>query len=466
MRTLLALTIACGCLLLAGCQSSRGTVGRTTGGGGTGGQTPFLGTPVGSSGSKGGEAPAVSDSGSLTSSGDTAKGRGILAGRILDPENRLRPGAIIQVVDLEASREATAPLSVMANREGYFDISGLETGRSYRLIARVKDGGKVFSGSARVVPPNVRIAIFLNDEAPAENAVADAGPSAVPEGRPSTPAASLGAPIRNPSAGVPTPPSAGGEAASAVPPAVSTADPSLIADDKRGAIRDGFQREAPRVDIPNPGRDTNREKPPVPYVPPPLPSGAPSDEPAPVTSAPPSNSAALDVPKTSTRVPSCIRVGHRVENFALYDTKGNVYELARERKKGTLVLLDMWYTSCGPCVQAIPKLNTLQTKYGSHGLEVIGITYEQGTLAEKQQTLEQASRRFRSPINYRLLFGGGGKGDCPVAAALDLHHFPTLVLLDDTGRILWRGVGLDDRTHYELEKTIYDRLIAKRSAGR
>src|SRR5262249_5094937 len=154
----LALTAAAFCLSLAGCQTSRqgrGGAAQPTSGGR--GQVPFVGTPVGPSATA--SAPAA-DRGNLAPGGSANKGRGVLAGRVLDADSTIRPGTIIQVLDLESSRDSGAPLSVMADREGYFDITDLEAGRSYRLIAKVKDAGKVYSGSARVVPPNVRIAIW------------------------------------------------------------------------------------------------------------------------------------------------------------------------------------------------------------------------------------------------------------------------------------------------------------------
>jgi thiol-disulfide isomerase/thioredoxin len=159
-----------------------------------------------------------------------------------------------------------------------------------------------------------------------------------------------------------------------------------------------------------------------------------------------------------------VRIGNRVDNFALYDTDGKVFELTRHAR-GKLVLLDFWFADCSPCRRAIPKLNKLQADYGRFGLQVIGVTYEQGTLPEKQQALATALRQHRLNINYKLLFGGGGNGPCPVAGQLQVHRYPTLVLLDATGRIIWRRQGLDDYSEHDLKLTIHDRLFPRRVAG-
>lgn len=489
---------AVGILLLAcslsqlGCQLPGRGKGGAAGSPNSGSNpAPFLGTPPADS-------PPPADTNNLTSGGTTTRRSGVLAGRIIDQDYRLRPDAIIQVIDLEASRDGAAPLAVKANRDGYFDITGLEAGHSYRLVARVKDGSRILVGTRRVVPPDIRVAIFLADEMPAGSAEQ---PAAASGEHASGPAASLGTPLRSdgvttPLPGSPPPEPTRPGTAGLPPPVNTTADPSLIAKDKDRPPQDGFPRDSTPApaNIAGPGRDHKPEKSPDgPYAPPtppissegkqpdpplptssapmatPIPAG-PSAGPAPADPAPPSDAAdgsgAASGAAAQSRavVPSCVRVGNRVENLALYDVRGNPFELTRDRK-GKLVLLDFWFSDCGPCRRAIPKLNTLQAKYGRHGLEVIGITYEQGTLAEKQQTLEGARRRYGLNPQYRLLFGGGGKGNCPVAEQLEVFRYPTLVLLDEQGRILLRVQGLDDYSAYQLEMTIYKKLFPTRLAG-
>jgi len=45
-------------------------------------------------------------------------------------------------------------------------------------------------------------------------------------------------------------------------------------------------------------------------------------------------------------------------------------------------------------------------------------------------------------IRYRLLLGGASEREpCPVLTQFAVRGFPTLVLLDEQGRIIWRGDG-------------------------
>jgi len=154
-------------------------------------------------------------------------------------------------------------------------------------------------------------------------------------------------------------------------------------------------------------------------------------------------------------VPSCLVVGRKVENFALYGLDGQPWELRRHRR-GRLVLIDFWYSTCGPCLGAIGHLRELQKTYGSYGLEIVGIAYEKGTAEEQVRKVRTVRARYG--VNYTTLLGGGGTGPCPVKAQFRIAAFPTLVLTDETGQIIWRGEGLDETQLYQLKVEIHRRL--------
>ena len=66
---------------------------------------------------------------------------------------------------------------------------------------------------------------------------------------------------------------------------------------------------------------------------------------------------------------------------------------------------------------------------------------------------------------YPLVLGGGGSGACPVAERLEVYRFPTLILLDETGKIIWRGEGLDKETANKLAWKIHDTLKAQQAVA-
>ena len=130
-----------------------------------------------------------------------------------------------------------APLSATSNTEGYFDITGLEPGRTYRLVARVQEGRRrarrLAPASCRPTPradlPDRRAARGRQHRRPRHDG--HPGPRPPRSGRPGGPgraAATIGTPIHNPRRGRHDP----ARPARPTPPAVSTTDPTHIAQDK------------------------------------------------------------------------------------------------------------------------------------------------------------------------------------------------------------------------------------------
>src|SRR4051812_34019602 len=61
-------------------------------------------------------------------------------------------------------------------------------------------------------------------------------------------------------------------------------------------------------------------------------------------------------------------------DFTLKDADGK--DLHLSDYKGKVILLDFWATWCGPCKYEIPAFVELQERYGSQGLQVIGVSVD------------------------------------------------------------------------------------------
>lgn len=158
--------------------------------------------------------------------------------------------------------------------------------------------------------------------------------------------------------------------------------------------------------------------------------------------------------------PSCVLAGNRVVSFALFDLDGKKWEYPRQAH-GRLTLLSFWYSTCPPCLQSLPHLRELHRDYAAYGLNVVSIACEKGSLADQRSRLRAISSRYR--INYPILLSGDGHGSRPIENQFEVTYFPLLVLLDQSGTILWRSApeGMDDAAWQVLRKKINDRLISQ-----
>ena len=99
----------------------------------------------------------------------------------------------------------------------------------------------------------------------------------------------------------------------------------------------------------------------------------------------------------------------------------------------------------------------LQHNYGRYGLEVVGIAYEHDAPFQEQVRKVQSVRDTWG-INYQLLMGSSMLY-CPVKTQFEVRGFPTLVLLDQNSRIIWRcDDGLTAEKLQDLELIVKQQL--------
>lgn len=332
---------------------------------------------------------------------------GILAGRVVD--TMTRPVAIgsIQVIEMaSAAPRPPTEIELEPNNQGRFYIRGLQPGRTYRLIARSKTDGRLMVGEVQARPPESRLLISVSEElATGTTPGLPNAPEPLNPRRP-TPAPSL---------------------SNSAPPPSSPWHAEL------GAPRTG--EAGLRTEI---GMDhavpATRSSVPTPAPPPPgmpaigVDSGRPAIEPQSFTPTPsPVN--------PSPMTPSCLVQNGQLRYMALRDIDGQVWDFSQHR--GRLVLLDFWGTWCGPCMRALPEIARLHAAFGGRGLEVVGIACEKVGPTEGARKVRQVQTRTPG-LDYRLLLGEE-YSRCPVQSQFQIASYPTLVLLDADGTILWRG---------------------------
>jgi thiol-disulfide isomerase/thioredoxin len=167
----------------------------------------------------------------------------------------------------------------------------------------------------------------------------------------------------------------------------------------------------------------------------------------------PPSALAPTAPRSASTAPACFVAGNRIHHLVLPDLSSRGMWSWSSDRRGKLVLLDLWRTNCVPCIQTIPKLKALQDRYGSAGLEVIGLACQQGgTIAEQEYQVAIKCQQLQT--NYRILLASDSQTN--VVRQLDVRSLPTLILVDETGTIRWRHEGALDTS----DQSILERQIA------
>ncbi len=122
-------------------------------------------------------------------------------------------------------------------------------------------------------------------------------------------------------------------------------------------------------------------------------------------------------------------------------------DFSLEGLKGKVVMLDFWATWCGPCVAAIPHIQTLSEKYADKGVVIIGINQDQGDKAKVTKFMEKKKITIRQYMD-----------DGSVGQKYGVTGIPCMVLLDKKGNVQEIKVGYGEGEEDELAKDL-DLLI-------
>jgi thiol-disulfide isomerase/thioredoxin len=393
--------------------------------------------------------------GNSTASGANSEATTLLAGTVLDEYNNRVKQAYVSWLALDDSKKDERPIDVEVGADGYFTIRGLKANQHYKLMARAKEGSRMLAGVTYVKAPDIHVLIRLRaDLVNADTPPVPGSPAYTPKpqeepkktsARPVDPPAVAQNPAWSPGNANPT--GAGAPLPTMVPDLPAPVSIPMPAPTTKPASPTSSQGWLPGI-AQGPGAPPTSLMQ-IPNQTAPL---AVKTEPL----LPASEQPLVPPLATATRVPSCVLVpGNHLINFALHDLNHQPWVYKTDHR-GKLLLLDFWGTWCVYCRPALPELVSLQRQYGSSGLEIVGLAYEQPGTFEEQARRVSATCAAQQ-INYRMLLGGGKQ--CPVRTSFGVQGLPTLILLDENGWIVWRYEGHADRSKFDdLENEIKHRL--------
>jgi thiol-disulfide isomerase/thioredoxin len=114
--------------------------------------------------------------------------------------------------------------------------------------------------------------------------------------------------------------------------------------------------------------------------------------------------------------------------------------------RGKVLVLDFYATWCIPCRESIPRLKTLQQRFGSNGMQTVGLN-----VGGADDRIKVAGFAAELGIQYPLGF--------PDQALIDLflsdnQTLPQTFVFGRNGQLAKRFIGYDRSTEVELEKII------------
>jgi thiol-disulfide isomerase/thioredoxin len=118
--------------------------------------------------------------------------------------------------------------------------------------------------------------------------------------------------------------------------------------------------------------------------------------------------------------------------------------------KDKVVLIDFWYKGCFPCIEAIPHLSKLNTKYSKKGLVVLGLNPYDSKEKNKRKLPEVIKI---NKMNYPIVFV-----DDKVVKDYNVKVFPTLYIIDKKGKIIHSQMGFAESIMSEIDSIINKQL--------
>ena len=147
-------------------------------------------------------------------------------------------------------------------------------------------------------------------------------------------------------------------------------------------------------------------------------------------------------PTTQTTTVTTTRAGDRF-NFTTTDVDGNTVSLS-DYSNAKVIMINMWETWCGPCVNEMPDLQRLYTNYKSRGFLILGATASEKS--EIRSTVRSLGVTY--PIimrNYQF-------------NKFDTGYVPTTVFIDGDGYVLSSEPYVGGRSYAEWERILLSYL--------
>ncbi|MFA5849191.1 MAG: TlpA disulfide reductase family protein [Bacteroidales bacterium] len=112
--------------------------------------------------------------------------------------------------------------------------------------------------------------------------------------------------------------------------------------------------------------------------------------------------------------------------------------------RGKYVIIDFWGTWCMPCLKGMPAMREFRDKYKSK-VEILGIAKDGNIEGWKREIIA-------ANLNWFHILNGTGYND--FVAKFNVQGYPTKIVIDPNGKIIYRITGESDNFYTEVSKLI------------
>jgi thiol-disulfide isomerase/thioredoxin len=115
-----------------------------------------------------------------------------------------------------------------------------------------------------------------------------------------------------------------------------------------------------------------------------------------------------------------------------------------ESLRGKYLIIDFWGTWCGPCVAGIPHMKAFREKHKDK-VELLGISNDRDITMWRNYLI-------KNNMDYPNILIGKGEED--FVSKFNVQGFPTKILIDPNGKILYRESGESEEFYVKMEEMI------------
>ena len=121
-------------------------------------------------------------------------------------------------------------------------------------------------------------------------------------------------------------------------------------------------------------------------------------------------------------------------DFTVTDVHGNTHNLFSYLDEGKHVIVDFFFTTCGPCIASVPTMNQAYTDYGCNTGEVFFISIDNG---DSDATVLQYETDYGGLFPSVSGIDGGGN---LVVSNYGIGAYPTVILIAPDRSILEQDI--------------------------